>query len=270
MQLGLEGKTAIVVGGSRGIGKAIATGLAREGVDVAIIARSRDQLETTARELQAETARKVVPLVADVTVRQQVDSAVTKAADLLGKLNILVNSGSVPVGKAGGSIESIVDDDFLDDFNVKYLGALRCARAAIPHLVDQRWGRIINISGNSARIAGNLSAGARNTPLVHLTKTLAGQLGRYGITVNCIHPGATRTERTPGVLAKRARELGIPPVEVEQRDYAHDSPSGNSIGRMVEATEIADCAVFLASDRASAITGGVVMVDGGVGQAVYY
>ncbi len=270
MQLGLEGKAAIVIGGSRGIGKAIARELAREGVDVALIARSRDQLETAARELEADTARRIVPLVADVTIREQVDSAVAKAADLLGRLHILVNSGSVPSGKATGPIETIVDEEFLDDFNVKYMGALRCARAAIPYLIEQRWGRIVNISGNNARTAGNLSAGARNAPLVHFTKTLAVQLGRYGITVNCIYPGITRTERTPGLLAMRARELGITAEELERRDYAHDSPSGNSIGRMVDASEIADCAVFLASDRARAVTGGVVVVDGGAGQAVYY
>ena len=94
---------------------------------------------------------------------------------------------------------------------MKYVGALRCARAAIPYLKEQGWGRIINISGTNARNAGNLSGGARNTSLVHLSKTLAVQLGRFGITVNCVHPGITRTERTPRLLAARAAELGIIP-----------------------------------------------------------
>jgi NAD(P)-dependent dehydrogenase (short-subunit alcohol dehydrogenase family) len=129
---------------------------------------------------------------------------------------------------------------------------------------------IINISGTNARNAGNLSGGARNTSLVHFTKTLAVQLGRFGITVNCIHPGTTRTERTPRLLAARAAELGIAPEDVEQHDFAHDSPRGNAIGRMVDAAEIAHVAVFLASDKAWAVTGELIVATGGAGRAVYY
>ena len=158
----------------------------------------------------------------------------------------------------------------LNDFDVKYVGALRCARAAIPFLKEQGWGRIINISGTNARRAGNLSGGARNTSMVHLTKTLAIQLGQFGITVNCIHPGTTRTERTAGMLAARAAELGISAEEVEQQDFAAGSPSGNSIGRMVDASEIAYLTTFLASDKAWAVTGELVVATGGAGNSVYY
>src|SRR5213595_595889 len=215
MDLGLHEKHAIVTGGSRGIGKAIARELAREGADVAIVARNKADLEATARELAAETNLRIVPLAADVTSKERVDRMVAEAAQQLGGLHILVNSGSAPGGSATatGPIETIVDEDLLQDFNVKYVGALRCARAAIPHLKAQKWGRIINISGTNARNAGNLSGGARNTSLVHFTKTLAVQLGRFGITVNCIHPGITRTERTPRLLAARAAELHIAPEE---------------------------------------------------------
>ncbi len=162
MDLGLQGRHAIVTGGSRGIGKAIARELAREGVDVAIVARSRGELEATARELEVETGRRVIALVADVASKAQVDGMVAEAAARLGGLHILVNSGSLPGGTATGPIETIVDEELLDDFNVKYMGALRCARAAIPYLKAQGWGRIINISGTNARNAGNLSGGARN------------------------------------------------------------------------------------------------------------
>ena len=270
MELGLHGKQAIVTGGSRGIGKAIARELAREGVDLAIVARSRAPLETTARELEAETGRRIIPLVADVTSKEQIDSMVAQAAERLGGLHVLVNSGSPPGGTATGPIETIIDQELLDDFNVKYVGALRCARAAIPYLKEQGWGRIINISGTNARNAGNLSGGARNGSLVHFTKTLAVHLGRYGITVNCIHPGTTRTERTPSLLAARAAELRITPDEVERRDFAHDSPRGNAIGRMVDASEIAHLTVFLASDKAWAVSGELVVATGGAGRAVYY
>jgi NAD(P)-dependent dehydrogenase (short-subunit alcohol dehydrogenase family) len=272
MDLGLKGKQAIVTGGSLGIGKAIARELAREGVDVAIVARTKERLEATAKELATETGRRVIPLTADVTSKEQVDTMVAQAARQLGGLHILVNSGSPPGGSAGatGPIESIVDEELLHDFNVKYVGALRCARAAIPLMKAQGWGRIINISGTNARNAGNLSGGARNTSLVHFTKTLAVQLGRFGITVNCIHPGITRTERTPRLVAARAAELKIAPEEVEKHDYAPDSPRGNAIGRMVDASEIAHVAAFLASDRSWAISGELVVATGGAGRAVYY
>ena len=272
MDLGLQGKKAIVTGGSLGIGKAIARELAREGVDVVIAARSKEQLEKTAQELASETGRRIIPLVADVTSKEQVDRMVAQAAAELGGLHILVNSGSPPGGSstATGPIETVVDEDLLHDFNVKYVGALRCARAVIPHLKQQGWGRIINISGTNARNAGNLSGGARNTSLVHLTKTLAVQLGRFGITVNCVHPGTTRTERTPRLLAARAKDLGVPPEEAERRDFAPDSPRGNAICRMVDAAEIAHVTVFLASDKSWAVSGELVVATGGAGRSVYY
>jgi NAD(P)-dependent dehydrogenase (short-subunit alcohol dehydrogenase family) len=270
MELGLHGKHAIVAGGGRGIGKAIARELVREGVDLAIVSRSKEQLEQTARELADETGRRVIPLATDVTSREQVDRMIAQAAERLGGLHILVNSASLPGGTATGPIDTVKDEELLNDFDVKYMGALRCARAAIPYLKEQRWGRIINISGTNARNAGNLSGGARNVALVHFTKTLAVQLGRYGITVNCIHPGTTRTERTPSLLAARAAELGITPEDVERQDFAHGSPRGNAIGRMVDASEIAYLTTFLASDKAWAITGEVIVATGGAGQSVYY
>jgi NAD(P)-dependent dehydrogenase (short-subunit alcohol dehydrogenase family) len=272
MDLGLHGKHAIVTGGSRGIGRAIARELACEGVDVAIVARNKEDLEATARGLAHETNRRVLPLAADVTSREQVERTVAEAARQLGGLHILVNSGSAPGGSASatGPIETVVDEDLLEDFNVKYVGALRCCRAVLPLMKQQGWGRIINISGTNARTAGNLSGGARNTALVHMTKTLAVQFGRHGITVNCIHPGITRTERTPRLLAARAQELGVSPEEAERRDFAPDSPRGNSICRMVDAAEIAAVAVFLASERAWAICGELVVANGGSGRAVYY
>lgn len=272
MDLGLQARCGIVVGGSRGIGKAIALELAREGVDLVIVARNLQRLKETAAEISAETGRQVLPISCDVTSRDQVDAMVSEALKTLGALHILINSGSAPGGSPGavGYIDTIVDEDFLEDFNVKYLGALRCARACIPHLKQAGWGRIVNISGLNARIAGNLSGGARNTSLVHLTKTLANQLGREGITVNCIHPGITRTERTAELLQTRADSVGSTPIEVESDDYAKGSPRANAIGRMIDATEVAHVAAFLCSDKAWCVTGEVVAADGGGGNAVYY
>src|SRR6516225_4269389 len=262
MDLGLQGKHAIVTGGSRGIGKAIARELAREGVDVAIVARTQADLEATARELAGATNQRILPLAADVTSKEQVERVVAEAAQQLGGLHILVNSGSHPGGSttATGPIETVVDEDLIEDFNVKYVGALRCARAVIPFMKDAGWGRIINISGGSARNAG----------LVHMTKTLSVQLGRHGITVNCIHPGTTRTERTPSLLAARATQLSVSPEEAERRDFAPDSPRGNAICRMVDASEVAFVAVFLASEKAWAVSGELLSASGGAGRSVYY
>ena len=272
MDFGLQGKYAMVGGGSRGIGKAIAWELAREGADVVIASRTQSELEATSQEIGAETGRRVIPMALDVTKREQVDRVMAEAAERLGGLHILVNSASLPGGSATatGPIETVNEDDLLNDFDVKYVGALRCARAAIPFLKEQGWGRIINISGTNARNAGNLSGGARNVSLVHLTKTLSTQLGRFGITVNCIHPGATRTERTPGLLAARAAQVGISPEELERQDFAPDSPRGNAICRMVDASEIATLTAFLASDKAWAVTGEVIAATGGAGNSVYY
>ena len=272
MDFGLEGKRALVVGGSKGIGKAIARQLAREGADVAVAARTQTALEETAKEIAQETGRRVLPLPMDVTSKEQVDRVVAEAADKLGGLHVLVNSGSYPGGSPGakGPIETVNDDDLMYDFHVKYVGSLRCARAAIPFLKEQGWGRIINISGGNGRTAGNLSGGARNVSMVHLTKTLAIQMGRFGITVNCIHPGTTRTERTPGLLEARAAQLGIPVGEVEAHDFAPDSPRGNHICRMVDASEIGYLTCYLASDKAWAVTGEVIAAGGGTGAAVYY
>jgi NAD(P)-dependent dehydrogenase (short-subunit alcohol dehydrogenase family) len=272
MDFGLEGKLAFVGGASRGIGKAIALELAREGADVVVASRSMPDLERAAAEIAEVTGRRAIPMSFDATQRDQVDRVINEAAQALGGLHILVNSASLPGGSpsATGPIEGLVDEDLINDFDVKFVGALRCARAAIPLLKEQGYGRIVNISGLNARNAGNLSGGARNVSMVHMTKTLATQLGQFGITVNCIHPGTTRTERTPSLLEARAAQLGVSPDEAEQRDFAPGSSRGNAICRMVDASEIGFLTAYLASDKAWAVTGEVIAAGGGVGSSVYY
>jgi NAD(P)-dependent dehydrogenase (short-subunit alcohol dehydrogenase family) len=272
MDLGLAGKKSLVAGAGRGIGKAIALELAREGSDVVIVSRTLDELERSAQEIAEETGGNVTAMAVDVTQRDQVDRVVAAAAERMGGLHILVNSASLPGGSASavGPIDTVNEDDLLSDFDVKYVGALRCARASIPFMKEQGWGRIVNISGGNGRTAGNLSGGARNVAMVHLTKTLSNQMGRFGITVNCIHPGTTRTERTPGLLEARAAQLGITAEEMETQDFAPDSARGNAICRMVDASEVAYLTAYLASDKAWAVTGEVIAAGGGTGTAVYY
>ena len=272
MDFGIAGRKALVAGGGRGIGKAIARVLAGEGCEVVVAARTHSQVESSAREISEQTGTRAVPMIVDVLDTEMVDRVVSEAAERLGGLNILVNCASHPGGAADaiGYIEEVNEDSLLNDFDIKYVGALRLCRAAIPHLKDAGWGRIINISGGNARTAGNLSGGARNVSLVHLTKTLSINLGRHGITVNCIHPGATRTERTPGMLAERARALGVSPEEAERRQFSPGPATGNAIGRMIEAAEVGYLAAFLASDKAAAVTGEVISAGGGIGRAIYY
>ncbi len=272
MDFGLADKKAFVGGASRGIGKAIALELAREGCDVVIASRTMSDLEKAAEEIAEETGRLVIPMAMDATQRDQVDRVMADAAAQLGGLHILVNSASLPGGSASavGPIETVDEDALISDFDVKYAGALRCSRAAIPFLKEQGWGRIVNISGGNGRTAGNLSGGARNVSMVHLTKTMAVQLGQFGITVNCIHPGTTRTERTPGLLEARAAQLGVSMEEAEARDFAPGSPRGNHICRMVDASEIGFLTCYLSSDKAWAVTGEVIAAGGGTGTAVYY
>ena len=272
MDFGLQGKHAFVGGGSRGIGKGIARVLAQEGMDVVIASRTFADLERSAREIEDETGQRIIPIALDVTQRDQVDRVMAQAAEQLGGLHVVVNSASLPGGSpsAVGPIETVDEDDLISDFDVKYVGALRCARASIPYLKEQGYGRIINISGGNARNAGNLSGGARNVSMVHLTKTLSIQLGPFGITVNCIHPGTTRTERTPSLLEARATQLGVSPEEAEQQDFAPGSGRGNAICRMVDASEIGFLTAYLASDKAWAVTGEVIAAGGGTGNAVYY
>ncbi|MEC8858097.1 MAG: SDR family oxidoreductase, partial [Chloroflexota bacterium] len=153
MDLGLKDKRAFVGGGSRGIGKAIALELAREGCDVVIASRTKSALDEAAKKIDDITGRKIIPMVLDVTSREDVDRVMAEAASQLGGLDILVNSASLPGGSPGaiGPIDTVVDDELIGDFDVKYVGALRCSRAALPFLKEQPWGRLIHLSGGNAR-----------------------------------------------------------------------------------------------------------------------
>ena len=264
MDLELSGKVALVTGGSRGIGAVIARELALEGADVATCARGREPLEAAARELAQQTGRRVLPIVADMARTEEVERLVQATVEGLGRLDILVNNAGQPGGLATGPLATVTDEAMQQDLNVKFLGYLRCARAAAPHMQRQGWGRIVNIGGLSARHSGTFSTGARNIAIVHLSKTLSDELGPLGITVNVVHPGATRTESLDRAFADRARQEGTTAEEQERREH-----SRNAIGRIVDAREIAYVVAFLASPKAAAITGEVIAAGGGTRGEVY-
>jgi len=242
MDLGLAGRVAIVTGGSKGIGRAIARELAAEGADVAICARQRQPLEEAARALAQETGRRIVPIVADTMSTESVAHLVEATVSALGRVDVLVNNASTPGGMVRGPLAEADDKTLLEDVDTKVIGYLRCAKAVAPHMRERGWGRIVNIGGLSGRRSGNIS-GLRNAAVVHLTKTLADELGAHGITVNLVHPGPTRTERTDAESERRA--------------------ATNAIRRMVDAKEIGLVVTFLASTKAANVTGVAIDASGG-------
>jgi NAD(P)-dependent dehydrogenase (short-subunit alcohol dehydrogenase family) len=266
MDLQLAGKRAIVTGGSRGIGRAVAQQLAQEGVDVAIVARGRDALEDAATRLAAANGRRVVAVVADTGDDQSVMAMVQASFDALGGVDILVNSAAQPMGQAPPpTLADITTDIFWADVNVKVMGYLRCAQAVAPLMVKQHWGRIINISGLGARTTGSIIGSMRNVAVAAMTKNLADQLGPHGVNATVVHPGLTRTEKTPSVVARRATASGLPPDEVERQMGAT-----NTLGRIIDADEVAWVVTFLASPRSVAINGDAIACGGGSPGAIYY
>ena len=264
MDLYLNGKRAVVTGGSRGIGFAIADALAAEGAQIAIVARDPDRLATAAARLGRPGVR-VLPLSADTTDDKAVRAAIDRVAAEFGGVDILVNNAATPAAaSAPRDLADLLDDDILIAFDAKVLGYLRTARAAAPHMIAQGWGRIINISGLAARSVGTVSGSVRNVA-VALTKTLADELGPHGVNVTVVHPGWTVTERTAEHVAAYAAARGI--AEETARAML---AKGISIGRPVAAAEVADVVAFLASPRSVAITGDAIAAGGGARGAIHY
>jgi NAD(P)-dependent dehydrogenase (short-subunit alcohol dehydrogenase family) len=265
MDLMLEGKRAIVTGGSRGIGKAIALQLAREGCDVALGARSEGPLKQAAEEMSKETGRKIVGLTVDTMNLDSIKGFVKSAADALGGVDIVVNSAA-RVGGAQGDIETLDEQEILHDFEEKAIGYLRVAREAIPYMKQAGWGRIINISGSAGRNPGtNLSGGARNAAVIVLNKAWANALGKYNITVNAIYPGLTVTERTYDNLEQQAKTEN---KTVEELKKALDERT--LLKHATTAEDIAYFAAFLASPLAIGMTGEAIAVSGGQSPDVHY
>jgi len=252
MDLQLTGKRAIVTGASRGIGKAIALALAHEGVDVAIVARSLEPLKVTAAALSEASGRRVVAIAGDTGDDQSVKALVAAAVRELGGVDILVNNAATPGGAGpAGRLAEITGQGLLDDVNVKVAGYLRTAQAIAPLLVEAGWGRIINIGGLAARSTGQYVASVRNAAVSAVTKNLADEFVARGVTAIVFHPGAAPTEKTT--------------AEQEQR-FA----TTNTIGRLVDASDIAWLVTVLASPRNVAINGETIAAGGGTPKVINY
>jgi NAD(P)-dependent dehydrogenase (short-subunit alcohol dehydrogenase family) len=236
VDLQLNGRRAIVTGGSRGIGLAVARVLAAEGARVALVARGVEALSAAAEELGG------LAVPGDTGSDESVAAMVATVVEAFGGVDILVNSAATP--NKGGFPEA----ELAEHLNVKVGGYLRCARAVAPLMAEQGWGRIINVSGLAARHTGSVVGSVRNVAVAALTKNLADELGPAGINVTVVHPGPTITEREPPAAAVEAV----------------------SIGRAVTAAEVAYVIAFLASPRSVAINGDAIAAGGGARGAIHY
>lgn len=263
MNLGLAGKVALVTGASKGIGEAIARTLADEGVNVALVARNPERLAATGKDIAAQSQSDVQTIAADLTHIAEIQRVVEQARAHFGRIDILVNNaGSIRTGP----FLDMPDDYWLEDWTLKPLGYVRLARTVFPHMIAQGGGRIINVAGLAARNPVHVyaSGGAANAALVNLTKSLADLGAPHRVLVNAVSPGATRTDRLETQIAAKAAANKRTVAE----EWA-DKEASHPLGRMARPEDVADLVCFLASDRASFITGICVTLDGGSSRGVY-
>ncbi|HET7293683.1 MAG TPA: SDR family oxidoreductase [Vicinamibacteria bacterium] len=257
MNLGLAGRAAAVAASSRGLGRAVARGLAAEGCDVALCGRDAVRIREAADAIARESGRRTLPVVADVGVPEDCRRFVDEAARAFGRLDILVTNTGGP--KPGG-FDGVLDADWDAAYRVTLANVVNLVRSAVPHMKQARWGRIVNVTSLSAKqpVDGLVLSNAFRAAVVGLAKTLSNELGPHGILVNNVCPGYTRTDRLDELARVRGKAAGTTPEQVIA-GLAQAVP----LGRIAEPDEFAAVVCFLCSERASYVTGATIPIDGG-------
>ena len=259
----LQGKVALVTGGSRGIGRAVALKLAGKGADVAICGRTEDSLAETVSELEA-LGVSAWGIQADVSRLDDIEAMMSQLARDAGAIDILVNNA---VTSTSAPFDELSDDLFRYHIDVKLMAYIRIARLALAQMQANKWGRIVNIGGMTARIVAPLrmTNGVVNAGVSNFTKQFSGYAARHNVTVNCVHPGYTVTERMMAMFAREAEEGGTD-IDTVMAKRTKDIP----LGKLVQPDDLAAVVAFFCSDGAGMVTGQCIAVDGGSGEAVNY
>jgi len=255
----LEGKVAVITGGGKGIGKAIALAFAGEGADVVIAARTEADLKKTAAEIE-KTGRKCLAIATDLAVPEQVLTMVDRALKAFGKVDVLVNNSGM-----GGPVASVADME-LEAWNqtlaINLTGAMLCTKYILKNdMIPRKSGNIINISSVAGRMGEPYRSpySASKWGLIGFTQSLAMEVGKYGIRVNCIAPGPVEGERIEWALRQVSKNQGITYEQAVEGEVAR-----TALGRMVKPEEVAALAVFLASEKSAGITGQTINCSAGL------
>ncbi|MEO8579553.1 MAG: SDR family oxidoreductase [Gemmatimonadales bacterium] len=257
MDLGLRGKVALVSASSKGLGRAIAEELAAEGANLVVCARGEEALSKAAESIRKSTGVTVIDVAADVSEHSGIDLVTKVALDKFGKVDILVtNSGGPP----SGSFESFTPEMWDSATRLLLTSAVGLARAVLPGMKERRWGRILNVTSIAVKqpIDGLMLSNSLRAAVTGFARTLANEVAPFNVTVNNIMPGYTRTDRVEHLARANAEKSGSTP-EVTFSKWEKEIP----MGRLGEPREFAALAAFLASERASYITGSSIAVDGG-------
>lgn len=257
MDLELRDRCAIVCAASKGLGRATALALAREGARVAICARTAASLQEAAEEIRTTTGATVVPIVADVARADDVERLVDASAGALGAIDILINNTG---GPRSGPFVSFSDADWQEAIDSILLSVVRLSRAVVPHMRQRGGGRIINITSISAKqpVEGLVLSNALRAAVTGLSRTIANELAADNILVNCVAPGYTKTDRVVELAEAAAAREGVTPETVRKRTEA-----AIPLKRLATTEEFASVVAFLASGKASYVTGTTLQIDGG-------
>jgi NAD(P)-dependent dehydrogenase (short-subunit alcohol dehydrogenase family) len=262
MELGLKGRAAVISGGSKGIGKAIASGLAAQGVNVILLARGKEQLDKAADQIRTQHGVKVLALSTDISNSDSVKEAAAVAGREFPTINIVVNNAGGPMRRMDRQI-TWSDAEWMDDLNLKIVGMLRVTQAFLPFIPKDGTGRIINISGTASQLvwAPALTHGLNNAAMNQATSYLAHDLAADQITVNAIIPGLVGTEGREVWAENMAKQQNTTKEEFLK---SFCKRMGIFAGRWASMEEVADLVTFVASDRGRYINGAKLLLDGGL------